>query len=167
MDTLFAPWRLVYLEGATKPASGCPFCGVPSLDAAGRAERQVLARRGDAFAMLNRYPYSNGHLMVIPTRHVADPAALSTAEWNDLTTLLRDSIGALGRAYQCDGVNAGMNIGRAAGAGIDQHIHFHAVPRWSGDVNFMTTVAGARVVVESLDATYQRLQPFFAPLENA
>ena len=159
MERIWAPWRLAFVEGNEEKPAGCIFCLFPA-ERRDR-ERLVLGRSEHAFAILNKYPYNNGHLMVVPRRHAADPAALDEAEWSDLQRLLRTSIAILKEAYGPDALNVGMNLGRAAGAGIADHLHWHAVPRWSGDTNFMPVLAETRVIPEHLDASWQKLRPLF------
>lgn len=157
MQTLWAPWRMDYI-GGEKP-QGCIFCQYPA-QAADR-ENLVLGRSPHAFAMLNKYPYNNGHLMVIPRRHVADLTALPDAEFAEVHRLLALAIEAVKAAYRPEGFNIGMNLGRIAGAGIDEHLHYHVVPRWGGDSNFMPVLAETKVMVEHLSASYDRLRPVF------
>ncbi len=111
--------------------------------------------------MLNRYPYNNGHLMVAPRRHVASPELLKPGENAALSAAIADAVASLRRAYRPDGLNLGANLGRAAGAGIAAHLHWHLVPRWEGDTNFMPVAAGTRVLAEMLEETFARLQPHF------
>jgi ATP adenylyltransferase len=134
----------------------CVFCrlaasGPPS------ADNGVLWRGERTFAVLNAYPYASGHLMVMPSRHVRSMAELSDEEGIELWSALRAGVAALEAAYGPEGVNLGANLGRAAGAGIPRHLHLHAVPRWVGDTNFMTAVAGVRVLPETLADSWQRL----------
>jgi len=156
MDVLWAPWRMAYLSGGTG-GEGCLFCAVR--DAGDDAGHFVLMRTPHAFLMLNAYPYASGHLMVITTRHVSSPEDLTDEESLDVIRLTRRSLGALRTAYRPDGFNLGMNLGRAAGAGVEGHLHFHIVPRWTGDTNFMPVVGDVKVMPESLDATFRRLKP--------
>lgn len=111
--------------------------------------------------MMNLYPYNNGHLMVSPYRHVKTLEELSTQTLNALMQMLKESIAALRKSHQPEGMNVGLNLGKAAGAGIDDHLHFHIVPRWSGDTNFMTVVSEVRVIPEELDEAYRQLKPYF------
>ena len=155
MERLWAPWRVDYLT-QSKPA-GCIFC-----QKGGDRELLVLRRTPLVLVMLNRYPYANGHLMVAPNRHTADIDALSDAEMLELfrsVALCRD---VLSRACAPDGFNVGINLGKAAGAGVEDHVHLHVVPRWNGDNNFMCVVADTRVIPEALLATYDRLFSLFA-----
>lgn len=158
METLFAPWRLAFVESGEKP-KGCIFCLFPA-ESRDR-ENLVLGRSAHSFVILNRYPYNNGHLMVVPRAHVSDLGALEEEPFADLQRLLRTSCQVIREAYGPDAMNVGMNLGRAAGAGIADHLHWHVVPRWSGDVNFMPVLAETRVIPEHLDATWARLRPLF------
>jgi ATP adenylyltransferase len=147
--------------GAEKP-NGCIFCLFPAEQGAEADQRNlILGRSASSFAILNKYPYNNGHLMVIPRRHTADFAELQPDELNDLHALLRFSVEALKSAYQPEGLNIGMNLGRCAGAGIADHLHYHVVPRWSGDTNFMPILAETKVMIEHLNQSYLRLRPLF------
>lgn len=157
MQTLWAPWRMEYIK-QDKP-QGCIFCTLPAEDR--DRDNLVLGRSEHAFAMLNRFPYNSGHLMVIPRRHVADLGALPEAEFEDLQRLLRAAAAVLGEVYRPEGMNVGMNLGRIAGAGIAEHLHWHLVPRWGGDTNFMPVVAETKVMVEHLDQAWERLRPRF------
>jgi ATP adenylyltransferase len=160
MEHLWAPWRRDFVTGE-KPA-GCIFCPF-SVDA-GRADDRrnlVLGRTVHSFAILNRFPYSNGHLMVVPRRHLADFTQLTEAELLDLHRLLQTSVRLVHEAYSPEAANLGMNLGVDAGAGIVGHLHWHLVPRWRGDTNFMPVVAGAKVMVEHLDQTWEALRPRF------
>lgn len=154
MERLWAPWRMEYLSKAKK--TGCIFCM-----AGDDRELLILWRTPLVRVLLNRYPYANGHLMVAPHRHTADLDALTDDEMLELfraTALCRE---VLTRASSPDGFNIGINLGKAAGAGIEDHLHMHVVPRWSGDSNFMSVVCDIRVLPEALLATYDRLLPFF------
>src|ERR1039457_2303363 len=158
MEMLWAPWRIEYILNE-KPA-GC-ICCLPAEEVEDR-ENLVLCRTLRSFAMLNRYPYTNGHLMVSPLRHVGDLNQLTSEEMIDLFMLVRESCNALKSAASPDGINIGMNLGRAAGAGVEEHLHIHIVPRWNGDTNFMAVMADVRVMPENLQASYDRLKPLFA-----
>jgi ATP adenylyltransferase len=114
--------------------------------------------------MMNKFPYNNGHLLVIPRAHVSDPAALDEKSWAATSELLRASCTALQKAVSAQGLNVGMNLGRVAGAGIDQHLHWHIVPRWNGDTNFMPVLGEVKVMSEHLEGTWARLVPHFAHL---
>jgi ATP adenylyltransferase len=161
LERLWAPWRMGYIRAADEPA-GCLFCRV----AGRRSDRAdlVLARRGGALLMLNRYPYNPAHLMVAVRRHVAQFHELEAAEAADLLDLTGLAERALAAEYGPHGVNYGLNVGRVAGAGFPGHLHMHLVPRWDGDSNFMSTVAGTRVLPESLASTWRRLRAALAAL---
>jgi ATP adenylyltransferase len=161
MDVLFAPWRMAYIGGPKEP--GCIFCTKPEADDLKTA--LVLARPQHAVVMLNRYPYGNGHVMVAPRRHTADLSALAADEHGALAETLRRSAALLQGLFHCDGMNIGMNLGSAGGAGIADHLHWHIVPRWIGDTNFMPLIAEVRSIPEHLEALWVRLRPMFAPLD--
>jgi ATP adenylyltransferase len=162
MDRLWAPWRMEYILSGDEQAERCIFCSFPADGPARFAEHLILCASERAFAMMNKYPYNNGHVMVIPRAHVADLAGLSDEDNRALADLLRASVGAVREALAPHGLNLGMNLGRVAGAGIDQHCHFHVVPRWNGDTNFMPVTGGAKVLSEALADSYARLLPHFA-----
>jgi ATP adenylyltransferase len=158
-ERLWAPWRLQYIRG--EKSDECIFCTKPALE----DESALIVRRGErCFVMLNLYPYTSGHVMVAPYEHVADLTALDEPTALELVTLSQASIRAIESAYGPDGYNLGANLGEAAGAGIAEHLHFHVVPRWVGDTNFMSVVGEARVLPESLEDTHRRLQEAFARL---
>ncbi len=165
LEQLWAGWRSGYIAeatareragGAGEGAEHCVFCrlaqsGEPSVD------NLVVWRGRGTYAVLNAYPYASGHLLVLPLRHVDGLAALTEAESGELWSAVRTSVSAIERAYEPDGLNMGANLGRAGGAGIPAHVHLHVLPRWSGDTNFMTAVAGARVMPETLQLAWKRL----------
>jgi ATP adenylyltransferase len=157
MEKLFSPWRLRYIRSARRPRSGCVFC----IARGGRPGPRslVLARGRGAYVILNKYPYNNGHLMVVPDTHCASLAELDPAALSEMMTLAVVCETALRRAYRPSGINLGINLGRSAGAGIEGHVHLHIVPRWDGDTNFMTVVHGTRVIPEALGASWRRLRP--------
>jgi ATP adenylyltransferase len=157
---LWAPWRIEYIRSA-KP-DGCIFCEFPAAPEARDRDNLVVHRSVHSFTCLNRYPYNSGHLMVIPYAHLSDLEALATAAHADLQDELRRAVAVLKAVYAPEGINVGMNLGRAAGAGIAEHLHWHVVPRWVGDNNFMPVLADQRVVVEALDAAWERLRAGFA-----
>jgi ATP adenylyltransferase len=140
---------------ASEGPSGCIFCIEPS-DASDR-EKHVLCRYPTCFAMLNRFPYNNGHILVAPNEHVADLDGLSNEQLLDIVKLLRDCKKALEVCMSPDGFNMGLNLGSAGGAGVRGHIHFHIVPRWQGDTNFMTATGGTKVIPQSLEEVYDIL----------
>ena len=162
MKVLWAPWRMEYVGGAKDP--GCIFCA--ALDAGDQRAALVLARWRGAVVMLNRFPYATGHVMIAPRRHTADLNALGAEEYADLGESLRRSVAVLERTFRPEGMNVGLNLGRAAGAGITEHLHWHVVPRWVGDTNFMPLIGEVRVIPEHLEAMYDRLQPAFAALDR-
>lgn len=155
MELLWAPWRMGYILGE-KP-QGCIFCDKPK-DEKDR-ENLLLARAKHCAVMLNAYPYNNGHLMVAPYRHIAALTDLTEDEISDIMKVAQQCVSVLQQELQPDGFNIGMNLGRAAGAGIDDHLHLHIVPRWNGDTNFMPVLVNTRVVPESLTATFDKLAP--------
>ena len=159
-DLLYAPWRMAYILG-DKP-QGCIFCEYPARGVS--PETLVLHVAEHAFVVLNRYPYINGHVMVIPRAHVSHVADLEPAAHAATAQLLQATAGILRTVLRPDGMNLGMNVGHAAGAGIDSHVHYHIVPRWVGDSNFVDVVGGTRVLNEGLDATFAKLAPHFAHL---
>ena len=164
-ERLWSPWRMTYLRRATGRAPrGCLFCRAAR--ATGDRAMLVVARRPHALVMLNRYPYNPAHLMVAPRRHVARVEAMNPAERQDWLALTALAERALAAEYRPQGMNYGANVGRGAGAGFPGHFHLHLVPRWDGDTNFMPTVAGTRVLPESLGATWTRLRRAFAALER-
>ena len=162
MERLWTPWRLTYVTGVGE-AQGCVFCAAHAADATA-PDSLVVFRGAACFVVLNLYPYNNGHLMVVPDRHVASLDALTAAERDELMELTRRAEVALTEAYRPHGLNVGINLGKAAGAGVVDHLHVHLVPRWNGDTNFMTVVGQTRVLPEELDQTGARLRPIFARL---
>ncbi len=173
MDRLWAPWRLSYVTAAQVPAPDCVFCDAtagrpPSPSGSGAPGDDLVVLRGRAaYVILNLYPYNNGHLMVVPNRHLAALETLTPEEQTELMQLARLSEMALNEAYRPQGINVGINLGKAAGAGIENHLHIHLVPRWSGDTNFMTAVGQTRVLPEDLGATVARLRPIFERLAGS
>jgi ATP adenylyltransferase len=150
-----------------KTRGSCIFCFDGSEEAAALAERLVVARRARSIVMLNRYPFASGHLMILPKRHVSFIDELDEEEHGELWSVVRASVQRLRKAVGCEGLNVGLNLGAAAGAGIAEHLHVHIVPRWAGDTNFMPVLADARVVPQALDETRAHLAPLFADLEEA
>jgi ATP adenylyltransferase len=161
MEVIWAPWRMAYV-GERVPRE-CIFCAAPTGDA---RERLVLGTTSMSVVMLNRYPYQNGHVMVAPRRHTADLPGLAADEHADLAETLRRALAALGEAFRPDGFNVGMNLGRCAGAGFADHLHWHIVPRWDGDTNFMPILADTRVMPQHLLDTFDRLRPAFGWLRQ-
>jgi ATP adenylyltransferase len=155
MDRLWTPWRYRYVSTAG-PEGGCIFCqAAASSDDRGN---YVVLRAERNFAILNLYPYTSGHLMIAPYEHVATLAGAHPATLEEMMRLTARAEQALRQLYRPDGLNIGMNLGEAAGAGVPGHIHMHVLPRWTGDVSFMTTVAETRVLPETLETTYERLK---------
>ncbi len=157
MKTLWAPWRMTYLEEA--PRAGCFFCA--AVASADDHAHLVVARLPEAIVMLNKYPYGSGHLLVAPRAHIARPEELAGAAYAALMEAVRLAAGALRAAFTPEGMNIGMNIGRAAGAGVADHCHWHLLPRWNGDTNFMPLLAEVKVMSEHLEATWERLRRHF------
>jgi ATP adenylyltransferase len=160
MEIKFTPWRMAYIKNSDAPAdSECVLC------AKGREapapSNLVLHRGATCYILMNLYPYNTGHLMVVPYDHTADLPGLPAATAAELFDLTRRSVDLLGRAMAPHGFNIGMNLGRTAGAGIDEHLHMHIVPRWNGDLNFMPVVGGTKLIPEALDQTYAALKPLF------
>jgi ATP adenylyltransferase len=155
MERLWTPWRLRYVTEASTPAPGCIFC-----DAHARlATEPLVVHRGErAFVILNKFPYNNGHLMIVPMRHVGRLAELEPAELAELAALTQASEGALDDVYRPHGFNMGLNLGRPAGAGVLDHLHLHVVPRWDGDTYFMAVVGETRVLPEELPETARRVR---------
>lgn len=157
MERIWSPWRMAYIQAAKEQGEdgGCIFCDLP---AEGDDERTMILARGElAFVIVNSFPYNPGHLMVAPFRHVGAFTSLEAAELADVDALVSRSIHALEPEMQPHGFNLGMNLGRVAGAGIPDHVHWHVVPRWNGDTNFMPIIGETRVLPESLETTYDRL----------
>ena len=161
MENLWAPWRMSYILEEDKP-NGCIFC--LANDGQG-ADGLVLGVGRFSLVMMNKYPYNNGHLLVAPKRHLANMDDLSGEEMIDLLSTVRRATHALKRVMNPEGFNVGLNLGRVAGAGIAEHMHFHVVPRWGGDTNFMTLFGEVRVIPEHIQATYEKLKPFFADMK--
>jgi ATP adenylyltransferase len=158
MDFLFTPWRYAYVTGAEK-AQECLFCAAAALRDDPKA---LIVHRGrHCFIMLNAFPYTSGHVMVVPYRHIDQLQALESPAAGELMELTQKTEGVLRRLYHPDGVNLGMNLGKAAGAGVAGHIHMHVLPRWVADSNFMTVVGETRVLPEALETTYERLRAEF------
>ena len=162
LERLWAGWRREYVSGvaassddADGDAGGCILCRIVA--ATDDAAALVLERTATTFTVMNMYPYASGHLMVAPLRHEADLDGLDDVEAIDMTAAMRRALRAVRAAYAPDGVNVGVNLGRAAGAGVPGHLHVHIVPRWYGDTNFMTAVSEVRVMPEDLSTGYRRL----------
>jgi len=158
MERLWTPWRLAYVTEASTPAPGCIFCAaLAGLD----GDPLVVHRAGRSYVILNKFPYNNGHLMVVPHRHVGRLAELDSDEVGELMQLAQLAERVLAAVYAPHGFNMGLNLGTAAGAGIADHLHMHVVPRWNGDTNFISVVGETRVLPEELPATADRLRRAF------
>lgn len=157
METLWAPWRMVYVD--KEWSSNCILCDIPSSQ---DDEKYLLLHRGKSvFSLLNLYPYNPGHIMIAPYRHLNDLHKLSDDEQYELIHEAARSTSLLRKTLNPDGYNLGMNLGKAAGAGVEDHLHLHIVPRWSGDTNFMPVVGHTKVIPEALAATYRKLAVAF------
>jgi len=157
MKPLWAPWRMAYIE-EEKPA-GCIFCDKPREQDPRAA--LVLGQTAHSVVMLNKYPYNNGHILIAPKRHEHRVVALSETEYRDVCDAVRLALDVLERSFRPGGFNVGMNLGRTAGAGVADHLHWHIVPRWEGDTNFMPVVGETRVIPQHLLDHYDRLSPIF------
>jgi ATP adenylyltransferase len=163
LDRFSAAWRENYVSNVAQShvddGTECVFCALAN-DPVGEASG-VVAKTDLTFVVLNAFPYGSGHMLVLPRRHVAKIQELSHEEYGDLFSLVRDTVVAIEKAYGPDGMNVGMNLGHAAGAGIPKHLHTHVLPRWDGDTNFMTTIGETRVLPESLESTWQKVHATF------
>jgi len=158
MDRVFAPWRMEYITSTkTEGEKKCFLC----VEDGGDEESLVVGRLGKAFVIMNRFPYTNGHVMVVPVRHTGLAEDLTDEESLDMMRLVRIMVTIYKEEFSVDGVNVGINIGRAAGAGLEEHIHIHLVPRWFGDTNFMAVTGETRVISEHLMTSYEKLKRKF------
>lgn len=157
MKQIWAPWRMEYI--LSEKEEGCIFCNKPKEDQ--DKKNYILHRGRTSFVMMNLYPYISGHLMIAPYRHTPDTTALSQDELTELMAITNKSIEVLKKAISPEGFNVGMNLGKVAGAGIEEHVHIHVVPRWAADTNFMPVFTDTRVIPEGLDETYEKLAPLF------
>lgn len=166
MEHLWAPWRMEYIEHNLKENSDddCIFC--TRLEAADDDKHLILHRGVNAFIIMNLYPYNNGHLMIVPNRHVGDITELNDKELLEISQLISLSVRALQQAINPDGFNIGMNLGRVAGAGIADHLHYHVVPRWNGDTNFMPVIGNTKVISQGLHECYFNLKNALANILN-
>ena len=162
MQRLWAPWRETYITKLTTKQKTCVFCRI----LADRKDKQhlIFIRKPHAYAVLNLYPYSNGHCLVLPNRHVGDISKLSQEEYMGLMDLLRETKDLLQEVLKPHGFNVGMNLGRIAGAGIPKHVHIHVVPRWKGDYNFMPVTADTKVISQSLPVFYKKLNDAYTKI---
>lgn len=160
MERLYSPWRLKYVTAAAgEPSGSCVFCSALERD-----DALIVYRGASTFVILNLFPYNNGHLMVVPNRHIGKLALASDEELAELMRLTRTAEQALTEAYAPHGLNMGLNLGKPAGAGVLDHLHMHVVPRWDGDTNFMSVVGETRVLPEEIPVTAERLRPIFERL---
>lgn len=164
MKTLWTPWRIEHVLGKAPRPEGCLF--EPGGDSSNNKEQLLLYRDRLVIVLLNRFPYSNGHLLVAPTRHLSCITKLTTRENSVLMEMISEATGILKRQLNPDGFNIGCNLGATAGAGIADHLHFHVVPRWDGDHNFISVLADTRTIPEHIDATFDRLLPDFIQLQD-
>ena len=157
MDRLWAPWRMAYIDGISGSGTpgSCFLCA--ARDAEDDRQALVFMRRPHAFAVLNRFPYNNGHTLVVPNAHEGDLADLADAEMLALVALARDVMGVFRGILRPDGFNVGINFGRTAGAGLPEHLHLHIVPRWNGDTNFMPVLGETKVIPQALEDIYDRI----------
>ena len=158
MKTMWAPWRMEYI--LAEKDEGCIFCRALS-----DQDNLTLYKGKVTMVVMNKYPYINGHLLVAPTRHLSLLEQLSKSEMGDLLETVEKSVGILKKVMKPDGFNVGLNLGKVAGAGVEEHLHFHVVPRWFGDTNALTVFADVRVIPEHLEATYNNLKPYFDEME--
>jgi len=165
LDTLWSPWRFRYVS-REEASPGCVFCAMAENPGADR-DNLVLARGEHVFAVLNRFPYSTGHLMILPYEHVAELGQLSAACLTEMMIFAQNAEQVLRDVYRPAGFNMGLNLGECAGAGIAGHLHLHVLPRWPGDANFMTTVGETRVIPEDLSETWNKLAPRFGALAGS
>ena len=166
MERLWSPWRSQYIQsiGSDSGPTGCVFCD--AIEADDDDARYLVKRHAHCVTLLNLYPYNSGHLLLVPHRHTDSYAALAAEEYGEMMELLRVWMAVLGQAMHPQGFNIGSNVGRVAGAGIDQHIHMHLVPRWSGDMNFMPVIGDTKVISESMHDTMTTLRARFDELER-
>ena len=155
MDYLWTPWRFTYVANADQDA-GCPFCR--ALESGDDTKVFIVERAAKNFIILNRYPYTSGHVMIVPYAHVAELGEVDAETLNEMMQLAQRVQRALASAYKPEGYNLGMNLGRVAGAGVAGHLHLHVLPRWAGDTNFMATTAETRNLPEDLAQTYEKLR---------
>lgn len=155
-NVMFRPERKNYVRRLIR-SEGCVFCH--AFDIGVKTDSLVLCIHGEAVMMLNKYPYNSGHILVLPKRHCGDFTDLSAEESRDIQQLLKVAVEVLGEVYRPGGFNMGLNLGSVAGAGIPEHLHWHVLPRWAGDANFYPLIAETKVVIETLEQTYERLVP--------
>lgn len=164
MEIKWTPWRSSYIKGDSSRTEGCPLCSSQGTE--DDARRLVLYRGTEVYVLMNLYPYNPGHLMVVPYEHTADFGLLRQETASEIMALGQACTRILDQAMQPHGFNLGMNLGRVAGAGIDEHLHLHVVPRWNGDTNFLPLIGGVKLVPEAIDDTYAELRPYFDALRS-
>lgn len=154
MENMWSPWRMKYITDNEKPGD-CIFCSYPKMKDG--IENLIVHRGESAYVILNRYPYTSGHVMVVPFQHVASIEELTPTIRGEIMEMVNETIGVLRKVYQPEGFNIGINMGSAAGAGIAEHAHVHIVPRWAGDTNFMSITGETRVIPEDMQVTFDRI----------
>lgn len=164
MDVLWSPWRYDYInsdkDNSTAESTGCVFCNILKSPASD-VDKFIIERAGHNFVILNIYPYTSGHIMIVPFEHHSELTQASSEATNELMELTKKAQGIIKEVYKPQGINLGMNLGKAAGAGVAEHFHMHILPRWIGDANFMTAVAQTRTIPESLEDTFNKLKDKF------
>ncbi|MCI0412064.1 HIT domain-containing protein [bacterium] len=158
MNSILSPWRFDYVTGATQKG-GCVFC--LAIENTDHPDSLIIHQAKHNFVLLNRYPYNNGHMMIAPYKHLSNPVEVEPEILEEMMGLFQRGIQALRAVYRPDGFNMGMNLGKCAGAGIEEHYHLHLVPRWNGDTSFMSTLAETRVIPEDFSITLTKLRPLF------
>jgi ATP adenylyltransferase len=163
---MFAPWRMDWVtrEDTNEGIDGCVFCELPEADTA--QETHIMVRSDHSYVLLNKAPYTPGHVLVIPHSHAGSLIELKTESIHDVFFLTKQTMAAIKNALRPDGFNIGMNIGKAGGASIEDHVHLHVVPRWHGDTTFMPITANTKIIAEALDETYERLRTAFTQLDD-
>ena len=162
MKVLWAPWRMEYI--LSNEEVGCFICDLTQAEPS--EENLLLYRNEHAMVLMNKYPYNNGHILVAPVAHTADLTELTETEYGETMELFRFSLKALENLMDPEGFNAGLNLGKTGGAGLEEHVHFHIVPRWHGDTNFMPVISDLRVIPEAIKETYGYLKPLFENYRN-
>lgn len=159
MKTMWAPWRIEYI--LNNKEDGCIFCKALNED-----DSLILLKESESLVIMNKFPYINGHLLVAPVRHISELEGLSETEMGRLLLTVKQSVEILKKVMKPDGFNVGLNLGKVAGAGIEEHLHFHIVPRWFGDTNALAVLGDVRVIPEHLKATYNNLKPYFDTIKK-
>lgn len=159
MKVIFSPWRMKFILDSKKPKNECVLCDL--LNQEDSDKNLILSRSSESYIVINKYPYNTAHLMVVPNQHGSDFTKLSATTMASMSAQLQKAISVLSEVYKPAGFNMGMNLGSAAGAGIPEHVHYHIVPRWVGDTNFMPIIGETKVLPETVEETYARLKPHF------